>query len=291
MPARHVMNNLEADKGTVQLVASEASAGAKGGWGDCDDLAIRRDNVDANAHHAGTRIRKEGTGDLSSSNPEATLKLKKSREKQACYRQNMLAEKRDKEQQILDSIRMNETPEKMKVRLEKERKQSATHWNSQSDKARAENGKYIFGYMSKKRAKAKATLPPSLDEEEEVDATVDPPPSSPEQQYAETTAVDALMALTKTKQSSEQFKGMNFTKMVSELISKDKDWKENTRPLVNCEENCSMQIECNNYCQGREGCSNKCIQKGEVKNVRKGQRGEKGFGLFLQLRISKGVST
>jgi hypothetical protein len=66
--------------------------------------------------------------------------------------------------------------------------------------------------MSKKRAKVKATLPPSPDEEEEVDAMADPPPSSPEQQDAETTAVDALMALTKTKQSSEQFKGMNFTK-------------------------------------------------------------------------------
>ncbi len=53
--------------------------------------------------------------------------------------------------------------------------------------------------MSKKRAKVTATLPPSPDEEEEVDATADPPPSYPEQQDAETTAVDALMALTKTK--------------------------------------------------------------------------------------------
>ncbi len=144
------------------------------------------------------------------------------------------------------------------------------------------------GYMSKKRAKVKATFPPSPDEEEEVDATADPPPSSPEQQDAETTAVDALMALTKTKQSSKRFKGMNFTKMARELISKDKDWKENTRPLANCEENCSMQIECNNYCQGGEGCSNKCIQKGEVKNVRKGQRGEKGFGLFAGEDIQEG---
>ena len=116
------MNNSEADEGTAQLVASEASAGVKGGWGDCDDLAIRRDDVDANAHHAGTRTRKEGTGDLSSSNPEAALKLKKSREKQARYHQNMPAEKRDRERQRLDSIQMNETPEKMKVQLEKERK-------------------------------------------------------------------------------------------------------------------------------------------------------------------------
>ena len=120
------MINLETDKGTKQLVASEASAGAKGGWGDCDDLAILRDNVDTNAHHAGMRMRKEGTGDLSSSDTEAALKLKKSREKQACYHQNMPAEKLDREQQRLDSIQMNETLEKMKVRLEKERKRSAT---------------------------------------------------------------------------------------------------------------------------------------------------------------------
>jgi hypothetical protein len=106
------MNSSEADEGTAQLVASEASAGAKGGWGDCDDLAIRRDDVDTNAHHAGMRTRKEGMEDLSSSDPEAALKLKKSREKQARYRQNMPAEKHDREQQRLDSIRMNETPEK-----------------------------------------------------------------------------------------------------------------------------------------------------------------------------------
>jgi histone-lysine N-methyltransferase NSD2 len=88
--------------------------------------------------------------------------------------------------------------------------------------------------------------------------------------------------------SSKLFKGMNFTKTARELISKDKDWKENTRPLANCEENCSIQIECDNYCQGGEGCSNKCIQKGEVKNVRKGQRGEKGFGLFAGEDIQEG---
>ena len=46
------MNNLETDKGTKQLVASEASAGTKGGGDDS-----------ANACHAS---RKEGTGDLSS---------------------------------------------------------------------------------------------------------------------------------------------------------------------------------------------------------------------------------
>ena len=76
--------------------------------------------------------------------------------------------------------------------------------------------------------------------------------------------------------------------MARELISKDKDWKENTQPLANCEENCSMQIECDGYCQGRKGCLNKSIPKGEVKNVRKGQRGEKGFGLFPGEDIQEG---
>jgi hypothetical protein len=57
------MDNSEEDEGTAQLVSSEASAGTKGGGGDCNDLAIRRD-VNANAH-AGIR---KGMGDLSSSN-------------------------------------------------------------------------------------------------------------------------------------------------------------------------------------------------------------------------------
>jgi hypothetical protein len=70
------MDYSEEDKGTAQLVVSEASAGAKEGGGDCNDLATQRD-VDANAH-AGTR---KGTGDLSSSN--AKVALKKNREKQA----------------------------------------------------------------------------------------------------------------------------------------------------------------------------------------------------------------
>ncbi len=54
------MNNLETDEGTKQLVASEASAGVKGGGDDS-----------ANASHAS---RKEGTGDLSSGDLEAALK-------------------------------------------------------------------------------------------------------------------------------------------------------------------------------------------------------------------------
>jgi hypothetical protein len=65
------MDGSEEGKGTAQLIASEASAGTKGGGGDCDDLAIRRD-VNANAH-AGMR---EGKGDLSGSNKVALKKKK-----------------------------------------------------------------------------------------------------------------------------------------------------------------------------------------------------------------------
>ena len=100
------MDNLEENKGTAQLVASEASAGAKGGGGNCDDLAIWRD-VDANAK-IGMR---EGKGDLSGRDKVA-LKKKKNREKQACYRKNMSAEKRAQERERLDGIRENETEEK-----------------------------------------------------------------------------------------------------------------------------------------------------------------------------------
>ncbi len=80
------MDNFKEGKGTAQLVTSEASAGAKGGGGDCDDLAIRRD-VNANAH-AGMR---EGKGDLFG---RGKVALKKNREKQARYHANMSAEKR-----------------------------------------------------------------------------------------------------------------------------------------------------------------------------------------------------
>ncbi len=68
------MNNLEADKGAANLVASEASGGTEGGRGNCDDLAVRRDDVNANAHHHdGMWI---GTGD-SSTNAEGAHAFKK----------------------------------------------------------------------------------------------------------------------------------------------------------------------------------------------------------------------
>ncbi len=38
---------------------------------------------------------------------------------------------------------------------------------------------------------------------------------------------------------------------------------------------------------GGEGCSNKNIQKCEVKNVRKEQKGEEGFGLFASVDIQE----
>jgi hypothetical protein len=97
------MDDSKEGKGTAQLVASEASAGTKGVEGDCDDLAIRRD-VNANAH----ADMREGKGDLSGSNKVA-LKKKKNREKQACYRANMSAEKRAQERESLDSMHANET--------------------------------------------------------------------------------------------------------------------------------------------------------------------------------------
>jgi hypothetical protein len=82
----------------------------------------------------------------------------------------MSAEKRDRARQRLDSIQMNETPEKREVRLEKERKRSAICCINQSQEVRAENCKFIPGYMSKKRAKVKATVPLSPDKEEGVNA-------------------------------------------------------------------------------------------------------------------------
>jgi hypothetical protein len=65
---------LAKDEGTVLLVASEASAGVKGGGGDCNDLVIQKD-VNANAH-AGMR---EGTGDLSDGNCEVASKITNSK--------------------------------------------------------------------------------------------------------------------------------------------------------------------------------------------------------------------
>ncbi len=91
------MNNLETDEGTEQLVASEASAGATGGGDDS-----------ANARHAS---RKEGTGDLSSGNPEAALKSKKRRERLVRYRQNMPAEKRATEHHPMSIMSHRSTSE------------------------------------------------------------------------------------------------------------------------------------------------------------------------------------
>jgi hypothetical protein len=67
----------------------------RGGGGDCNDLAIWRD-VDAIVK-IGMR---EGKGDLSGSN-EVALNIMKKREKQACYRKNMSAEKRAQERERL----------------------------------------------------------------------------------------------------------------------------------------------------------------------------------------------
>ena len=43
------MNNLEIHKSPVTLVAFEASGGATGGGGNCDDLSIQRDDINKNA--------------------------------------------------------------------------------------------------------------------------------------------------------------------------------------------------------------------------------------------------
>jgi hypothetical protein len=42
---QEIMDDSEEDEGTAQLIASEASAGTKGGGGDCDDLAIIRNST------------------------------------------------------------------------------------------------------------------------------------------------------------------------------------------------------------------------------------------------------
>jgi hypothetical protein len=137
------MVDSEEGKGTAQLVTSEASAGAKGEGGDCDDLAIQRD-VNVNAH-AGMR---EGKGDLSGSN-EVALKTKKHREKQARYRANMSAKKCARERKSLDSIRANETEAQRDERKRKECKQSATRCKNQTDEMRAKRCKYMCDYMRK----------------------------------------------------------------------------------------------------------------------------------------------
>ena len=94
------MDDSQEGKVTVQLVASEASAGAKGGRGD----------------------------DLSGSDKVA-LKKKKNREKQARYRANMsAAQKRP---------HAHETEAQHTERKRKEREQSATRWLNLTDEMRA----------------------------------------------------------------------------------------------------------------------------------------------------------
>ena len=78
------MSSIEIHKGTMNQVASEASGGAKGGRGNCDDLSIQRDNVDENA----------GLED-SSSNIEITWapQLKKNRVRMYSIQKNKSIEK------------------------------------------------------------------------------------------------------------------------------------------------------------------------------------------------------
>ena len=139
------MDDSQEGKVTAQLIASEASAGAKGGRGD----------------------------DLSGSDKVA-LKKKKNREKQARYRANMsAAQKRP---------HAHETEAQHTERKRKEREQSAMRWLNLTDKMRAARRKYMCDYTRKRRSKA--NLPPSPEEEEEADATAPPPspaPSPPEQ--------------------------------------------------------------------------------------------------------------
>ena len=153
------MDDSQEGKVTAQLIASEASAGAKGGRGD----------------------------DLSGSDKVA-LKKKKNREKQARYRANMsAAQKRP---------RAHETEAQHTDRKRKERERSATRWLNLTDEMRAARRKYMCDYTRKRRSKA--NLPPSPEEEEEADATAPPPgpaPSPPEQDEEVMEAGDILMTL------------------------------------------------------------------------------------------------
>ena len=154
------MDDSQVGKVTAQLVASEASAGAKGGRGD----------------------------DLSGSDKVA-LKKKKNREKQARYRANMAAAQK--------RPRAHETEAQHTERKRKECERSATHWLNLTDKRRAARRKYMRDYYMRKR-RSKANLPPSPEEEEEADATAPPPgpaPSPPEQDEEVMEAGDILKTL------------------------------------------------------------------------------------------------
>ena len=154
------MDDSQVGKVTAQLVASEASAGAKGGRGD----------------------------DLSGSDKVA-LKKKKNREKQARYRANMAAAQK--------RPRAHETEAQHTKRKRKECERSATRWLNLTDERRAARRKYMRDYYMRKR-RSKANLPPSPEEEEEADATAPPPgpaPSPPEQDEEVMEAGDILKTL------------------------------------------------------------------------------------------------
>ena len=155
------MDDSQVGKVTAQLVASEASAGAKGGRGD----------------------------DLSGSDKVA-LKKKKNREKQARYRANMAAAQK--------RPRAHETEAQHTERKRKECERSATRWLNLTDKRRAARRKYMRDYYMRKR-RSKANLPPSPEEEEEADATAPPAPgpapSPPEQDEEVMEAGDILKTL------------------------------------------------------------------------------------------------
>ena len=154
------MDDSQVGKVTAQLVASEASAGAKGGRGD----------------------------DLSGSDKVA-LKKKKNREKQARYRANMAAAQK--------RPRAHETEAQHTERKRKECERSATRWLNLTDERRAARRKYMRDYYMRKR-RSKANLPPSPEEEEEADATAPPPgpaPSPPEQDEEVMEAGDILKTL------------------------------------------------------------------------------------------------
>jgi hypothetical protein len=98
----------------------------------------------------------------------------------------MSAEKRTGEQKRLDGIHANETEAQYEDQKEKECKQSATWLTNQTDKMRVQRGNYMREYTRKKRAKA--TVPPSPEEEEADNLTADPPQSPDKEEEADATA-------------------------------------------------------------------------------------------------------
>ena len=100
-----------------------------------------------------------GMGD-SSSNAEGAraFYLKKNRENQARFCQNMSLEQHDREQKRLDSIQKNETKGKHRIWFKNEGNQSDTCWSNLSDKARAKRNDYMHCHSSEKRAMAMGTI-------------------------------------------------------------------------------------------------------------------------------------